>query len=147
MNHQESTAAEIAQPAPETNANAPKDRKRKSNRRRRSGIIHLRVDPEELSKITENATGCSLTTAEFLRRLGQNFVPPSKVDAAAVRELCQVAGDLGRLGGLLKLWIAEKQTGSQKGVNLGASVPQIDELWVDIQKTYKLLKTKIEGLS
>ena len=82
-----------------------------------------------------------------MRRLGQNFVPPSKVDAAAVRELCQVAGDLGRLGGLLKLWIAEKQTGSQKGVNLGASVPQIDELWVDIQKTYKLLKTKIEGLS
>lgn len=119
--------------------------KKKSNRRRRTEIVQFRVDPDELALINANAGACQLTTAEFLRRLGQGYIPPSKVDLVAVRELCQVAGDLGRLGGLLRLWITEKKGGGQGASNSTISVREIDVLWADIQSTYKILKAKIEA--
>jgi hypothetical protein len=43
-----------------------------------------------------------------MRRLALGYRPESIVDGRTMLELIRVRGDLGRLGGLLKLWLAEQ---------------------------------------
>ncbi len=116
----------------------------RSNRRRRGEIIPVRVDEAELEVISANAAAAQLTRSEFLRRLGHGHTPKSKVDLALVQDLCRVAGDLGRLGGLLKLWLSEKRSGSLPPHDI--PLKDIDALWREVQATYGQLKEKVEAL-
>jgi hypothetical protein len=70
---------------------------------------HLRVPvlPEEESLIKSNAAQSGLTIAEYLRRLGLSYSIPSMLDQNAIIELSKINADLGRLGGLLKLWLSD----------------------------------------
>lgn len=45
------------------------------------------------------------SASAYLRLVGQGYRVHGVVDAQQVRELVRVNGDLGRLGGLLKLWL------------------------------------------
>jgi hypothetical protein len=45
----------------------------------------------------------------YLLAAGLNHPIRSVVDLAAVADLAKVNGDLGRVAGLLKLWLAEKR--------------------------------------
>lgn len=112
------------------------------NRRRRDEVIQVRVSEDEFEIIRAKAAGAKLTTAEFLRRIGQGHTPKSKVDLGLVRDLGTVAADLGRLGGLLKLWLSEKRNGSLPPHETMAK--DIDSLWRDVQVTYAELKAKVE---
>lgn len=127
-----------------TTATPRSESRKRSERRRRDDVIQVRVNGAELDVISANAAAANLTTAEFLRRLGQGHAPKSKVDLAVVRDLCAVAGDLGRLGGLLKLWLSEKRAGALAQHEITAK--DIDALWRDIQATYAELKEKVEAL-
>ena len=127
-----------------TTTNSRSKSKKRSERRRRDDVIQVRVNESELEVISANAAGAHLTTAEFLRRLGQGHTPKSKLDLAVVRDLCTVAGDLGRLGGLLKLWLTDKRASTQAHPDISAK--EIDTLWRDIQATYAELKEKVEAL-
>ncbi len=71
--------------------------------------LHLRVpvEEEENEVIKEQAERCGLSAAEYLRKLGLGYVPTSIVDNQKVAELAKINGDLGRLGGLLKLWLSD----------------------------------------
>lgn len=71
---------------------------------------HLRVPvlPKDEEVIKAKAKALGLSTAEFLRRLGLGFEPPSTLDFRAVTELAKINGDQGRLGGLLKLWLTDE---------------------------------------
>lgn len=71
--------------------------------------LHLRVpvEVEEGEVIKEQAEKCGLSAAEYLRRLGLGYEPTSIVDNQKVNELAKINGDLGRLGGLLKLWLSD----------------------------------------
>ena len=44
----------------------------------------------------------------YLKTLGLGYEPKSLLDAERVGELLKACGDLGRLGGLLKLWLSER---------------------------------------
>lgn len=68
---------------------------------------HIRVPvlPDEETAIKQNAETAGLSTAAFLRKVGMGYEVESLVDVEQVRELSRVNGDLGRLGGLLKLWL------------------------------------------
>jgi len=127
-----------------TTTNPEAKKPRRSNKRLRGEVVQVRVSDEELELISANAAGAKLTNAEFLRRLGQGHTPKSKVDLSLVRDLCAVAGDLGRLGGLLKLWLAEKRSGTLPQHEILAK--DIDSLWRDLQTTYGELKAKVEAL-
>ncbi|WP_207896439.1 conjugal transfer transcriptional regulator TraJ [Nitrosomonas sp. Nm84] len=71
--------------------------------------LHLRVpvEAEEGEVIKDQAEKCGLSAAEYLRRLGLGYEPTSIVDNQKVNELAKINGDLGRLGGLLKLWLSD----------------------------------------
>jgi hypothetical protein len=72
---------------------------------------HLRVPvlPEEEELIVRNAKAAQLPVAVFLRRIGQGYEARSILDNRRVEELARINGDLGRLGGLLKLWLTNDE--------------------------------------
>lgn len=72
---------------------------------------HIRVPvlPEEEAIIKRNADAAGLSTAAFLRKIGMGYEVESMVDIEQVQELSRVNGDLGRLGGLLKLWLSNDE--------------------------------------
>ena len=123
---------------------APSDRKH-SERRRRTELLQVRISEDELDIITEMAAACGISSAEYLRRLGTGFIPASKLDQITVRDLCKVAADMGRLGGLLKLWISIKR-GEETSNRDSIDIKSIDGLWRDINKTYQQVKSKVGEL-
>jgi hypothetical protein len=72
---------------------------------------HLRVPvlPEEEEAIKANARAAGLTIAAYLRNVGIGYEIKGVLDQQAVLELAKVNGDLGRLGGLLKMWLSNDE--------------------------------------
>ena len=70
---------------------------------------HLRVPvfPSEKDLIEANARRAGVSVARYLRDVGQGYQIKGVMDYEYVRELVRVNGDLGRLGGLLKLWLTD----------------------------------------
>ena len=55
--------------------------------------------------IKAKASEAGLTIAEYLRNLGLGYTVPSVIDNRQVDALLKINADLGRLGGLIKLWL------------------------------------------
>lgn len=70
---------------------------------------HLRVPvfPEEQAVIERQAQQAGMSVARYLREVGQGYQIKGITDYEQVRELARINGDLGRLGGLLKLWLTD----------------------------------------
>jgi hypothetical protein len=66
------------------------------------------VSASERSRIEERARSAGLSVSAYLRTAGLCHPIRSTLDHAAVIELAKVNGDQGRLGGLLKLWLADR---------------------------------------
>ncbi|SOD22779.1 hypothetical protein SAMN06297164_3586 [Nitrosomonas ureae] len=93
--------------------------------------LHLRVpvEVEEGEVIKEQAEKCGLSTSEYLKKLGLGYEPTSIVDNQKVNELAKINGDLGRLGGLLKLWLSDDRRSAH------FDKKTINGLLKDIEKT------------
>uniref|UniRef100_UPI0035A25696 conjugal transfer transcriptional regulator TraJ n=2 Tax=Aeromonas caviae TaxID=648 RepID=UPI0035A25696 len=70
---------------------------------------HLRVPvfKAEQEAIEENAARAGMSVARYLREVGMGYKIQGVVDFEQVKELAKINGDLGRLGGLLKLWLTD----------------------------------------
>lgn len=79
---------------------------------------HLRVPVrnEEEAAIKENAERAGLSIAEYLRRVGMGHHIRGVIDEQKVLELSKVNADMGRLGGLLKLWLTDDKKLAKAGV-------------------------------
>ncbi|WP_168404017.1 plasmid mobilization protein [Erwinia amylovora] len=77
------------------------------NTRPRGKAIKVWVTEEEGDAIKKRAAQTSLSASSFLRALGLNEPIKSTTDQDAILSLMKASGDLGRLGGLLKLWLSE----------------------------------------
>ena len=93
--------------------------------------------PAEATVIKANAAKFGLPVSAYLRTLGLNHQPKTILDSKAVIELAKVNGDLGRLGGLLKMFL----TNDEKVKLLGKeqTALKIDALLSEIQTTQALL--------
>ncbi len=76
--------------------------------RDRQRTLRVVVSATERARIEQRANIAGLSVSAFLRTAGLNQPIRSVLDQDAVRELAKVNGDQGRLGGLLKLWLAER---------------------------------------
>lgn len=74
----------------------------------RGSKISVRVNVAEREEIKKKALMFGVGSTEYLRNLGLNYPLTSKVDTLAFLELQKCRGDLGRLGGLLKMWLSDK---------------------------------------
>ncbi len=71
--------------------------------------LRIPVHPEEEQIIKANAAKAGLTTAVYLRRLALGYELHSVIDKQHILELSKINADLGRLGGLLKLWLTNDE--------------------------------------
>lgn len=83
------------------------DEEEKKPIQKRSHHLRVPVLPDEQEKIEGMAKQVGLSVAAYLREIGQGYQVTGVVDYEQVRELARINGDLGRLGGLLKLWLTD----------------------------------------
>lgn len=90
-----------------TGKSAPK----KEGRRPRREVPPMKVwvTDDEKAEIADRAAQAGLSLSAYLLAAGLHHPIRSRVDLTAVGDLAKVNGDLGRVAGLLKLWLAEKR--------------------------------------
>lgn len=104
------------------------ERQPKPKARRRGKPIEVWVNDEEKELITAQAAKAGLSRSGYLRAVGLNFPIRSVVDLAAVTDLAKVNGDLGRVAGLFKLWLAGGAIQGAKGVDIEAMIIEFRQL-------------------
>ena len=65
--------------------------------------------PDEKQAIEQQGRSTGLSKSSYLLRVGMGYPIRSIVDHHQVEELVKINGDLGRLGGLLKLWLSKEK--------------------------------------
>lgn len=78
----------------------------RSESRQKTVTIGVRATPFEKAKLKSRAEAFDVSVGELCRQAIFGSVPKSKTDQDARRELAATRADLGRLGGLLKGWLA-----------------------------------------
>lgn len=102
--------------------------------RDREHPLKVFVSDEERAGIQGRAEAAGLSVSAYLRALGTGHEPRSVYDLSAVDALARVNGDLGRLGGLLKLWLSERP-------GQGARVADVESL---LRHTRELQRRMLE---
>jgi Mobilization protein NikA len=97
--------------------------------RKNSPPIKVYCLPEERKLIGENARAAGLSMARYLREVGQGYQITGVMDYEKVLELARINGDLGRLGGLLKMWLSN----DERVAHIGYTT--IHSLLLKIEKT------------
>lgn len=77
--------------------------------RRNVPPIKVWVTDAEKAEIAERAAQGGLSMSAYMLTAGLNHPIRSVYDLKAVADLGRVNGDLGRVAGLLKLWLSEKR--------------------------------------
>lgn len=110
------------------------DEPKKSSRgtRPRRERIEVWVDAQEKVELTRKAAAAGMSNAAFLRAVGLNTPIQARADLEAVLELVKVNGDLGRVAGLLKLWLAEKR-------GQGARPVDVEEVMIEFRRLQTLI--------
>ena len=76
--------------------------------RDRQHPMKVLVSASERQRIEQRAQEAGLSVSAYLRAAGLGKAIKPVLDHAAVGDLIRVAGDQGRLGGLLKLWLVDR---------------------------------------
>src|SRR4051812_44237535 len=76
-------------------------------RRRRDRWVQFRATAEEAEAIATQARGVGMSVGAYLRAVGAGYQPRAVVDRDRIEAMLKINGDLGRLGGLLKLWLSD----------------------------------------
>jgi hypothetical protein len=107
--------------------------------RERNRPLRVVVSTAERALIEANAKDAGLSVSSYLRLLGIGHEPQSTFDREAVGQLAKITCDQGRLGGLLKLWLAEKP-------GEGASEIVVARLMEDLNKLVGELRAQVRRL-
>ena len=106
---------------------AEKPKEKKPTRKGSTPLV-VRVTPDEKAAIDYFARQAGRSTSSYLRMLGLGYEPRSIVDNDRVEELAKINGDLGRLGGLLKLWLTNDARTARFGeATLRAALARIED--------------------
>ena len=74
---------------------------------RRDRRLKVRVCPEEAEAIQKQARAVGMPVTAYLRAVGLGYQPRAVVDLDRIEDMLRINGDLGRLGGLLKLFLSD----------------------------------------
>jgi hypothetical protein len=106
-------------------------------------LIKMYVKPEEKAQIAGNAKACRLSMSGYARTLALGEKPTSNLDIDAMHHIVKVASDLGRLGGLLKMFLTNDERLNDIGREMG--VATIDGVLVDIRITQARLMELVDA--
>jgi hypothetical protein len=104
--------------------------------------IKVWVTPEEKAAIAAKADAHSLSASGYLRRLGLALPVESTIDQRAVLDLVKINADLGRFGGLIKMWLTinadfESAQGLQR---------KLENTLTDVRLLQKKMSDRIQDL-
>jgi hypothetical protein len=112
---------------------------KKPTTRKSSPPIKVYCLPEERKIIEENAKSAGMSLSAFLLSVGQGYQVQGIVDYERVRDLARINGDLGRVGGLLKLWLTDDVrkavVGSKAIYDLLARIDETQAQMAEVMKT------------
>lgn len=114
-------------------------KKRKSPKDLRQKMIGVKVNPLEYEVIHQRAEQFGLLAPEYLRSAAMNYPIRSTVDQQAAAGLLRANADLGRLGGLLKMWLT-RNGGDKDDFSAKRSYKDIDVLVDEIEAVQKVMK-------
>lgn len=77
--------------------------------RKSSPPIKVYCLPDEKAELVAMAGAANLSLSTYLLRVGLGYRIEGILDYRRVEELARINGDLGRLGGLLKLWLTNDE--------------------------------------
>jgi len=101
----------------------------RSTKKPKSRVVCLRMDEDDFIRLHALARGTSCSRGEVLRRCLRGARLKSTVDAQALTEVARVHANLNRIGGLLKLAIAEgvgdRRSYHGLGVELRHAIAQV----------------------
>ena len=87
---------------------SPEDGASRRQTRDRNHALQVYVTPDERAALEANARQAGLRMSHYLRVAGMNGNIRSVLDLEAVSALAKVNADQGRLGGLLKMYLQER---------------------------------------
>jgi hypothetical protein len=108
-------------------------KKQKTQEEIRGKSVKIRVNELEHEEINRRANMYGVTTSTYIRNIALNYPITSKVDHLSLMELGKCRADLGRLGGLLKMWLSNKDRRAG-----------LDE--IEVKSLYKEIEAKQEEL-
>ena len=107
--------------------------------RKGSPPIKVYCLPDERKQIEANANAAGLSLSTYLLNVGVGYQIRGIIDHKRVEELARINGDLGRLGGLLKLWLTNDARTAQFGNStIRAVLSRIEatqEQMIEVMKT------------
>lgn len=110
-----------------------------SSPRDRINRLKVAVSEEERAVITANAKAAGLTVSAYLRAVGLGYEVRSVLDHQHVLEVIRARGDLGRVGGLLKLWLSER-------ADEGAAAPDVRRVLERLEGAIEDVRSKVLDL-
>lgn len=84
------------------------------------------VTEGELAELADRADQAGMSRSAYLRTAGLNHKIRSVYDLRAVSDMGKVNGDLGRIAGLLKLWLADHR-------GFGAKPAEVEKMMLDFR--------------
>ncbi|MEX5575926.1 CopG family transcriptional regulator [Pseudomonas lijiangensis] len=117
----------------------PRQRHTKEETLNRDRTLRFRVNAVEEAEIEGRARNAGLSLSALLRAAALNHPIRSVVDLKAVADLCKINGDLGRVAGLLKLWLAEKN-------GHGASSVEVERMMIEFRELQAGIREKMSAV-
>ena len=129
---------------------------KKGKTRKESTPIKVWVTPEEKAAIAAKADAHSLSASRYLRRLGLALPLQSTIDQRAILDLVKIIdqraildlvkinADLGRFGGLIKMWLttnADFESLSAQGLQR-----KLESTLSDVRLLQKKMSDRLEDL-
>jgi len=86
-----------------------------SKLRRKDIQLRVLALPSEKEFITAQAKSTGLSVSQYLLKVGMGYQVSGILDHKKVEDLAKFNGDLGRFGGLLKLWLTDDPKANEYG--------------------------------
>lgn len=103
--------------------------------RPRNEYIKVFVTADERAELVERAAQAGMSQSAFLRAVGLNEPIRSVADLQAVADLSKMNGNLGRVAGLLKLWLADRRGEGADAIDVVNVMMEFRRLQVAIAMT------------
>ena len=124
--------------------NQKMDDAKKEKTRRESTPVKVWVTTAEKAVIAEKAAAHSMSSSRYLRGLGLALPIQCTIDQRAVLDLLKINADLGRLGGLIKMWLRSNE--SLESGNAQALQRKLDGTLNQIRALQKQISDRIQDL-
>lgn len=107
--------------------------------RDRNRALRVYVTPAERTALKAVAKSAGLSVSDYLRSVGLGHEVRSVLDHDHVMEVMRARGDLGRVGGLLKLWLTERPGEGASVAEVRAILDQIDAAQAEVREKVRAL--------